>query len=607
VLVRKVTGSNRVARARNVFLRVNISLNGMLKGNEKHLSMLFAPLAVILLIFSTMPGDFSNSMNITASETNVTSLVSGSEAYSYDVQLEHMALSHYAFHAAGSAGAKEAADWIADQFESFSLKAEKEEFQFTSWDLLAKPTLIIDDDGNVVTTDDQKTIESFQSTHYSLPGNIFADLIVLPLPSAANPDEVGATPIGTLWNVINTAGKVVLVGQEVRWNHAWEETYKNKLTAERPAAVVYTWWYDWMTFVPDFFSSAGGRPLSSLGAYYWDLQIPVGFVNYGDGLWIRNRESSMNVSAKVVIESINGTGAYYNVVGKLPGYEESDKFVIVSSHYDTVMCAGFCDNGAGTSGVIELAKVLSEAVIRGLYYPKFTIVFVAFTAEELGLVGSINYVMKHEAEMGNIVAVINLDCIGSDKLSASETNPTVGFDLDQIVLSAAGDLGIDAALIGPGGSDQEVFRNPAWGNNYYLEMWGLNANIDIVSPVESSTLLISFPLQYRDKWNMGTPGWIHTSYDNSTSTETLNWVEPDDLEDHIKVAALTIMRISPSILSTDLDKDGTVNIIDLNIVARAFGSYPGHPRWNETADLSKDGWVDIKDIYKVARDYGKTV
>ena len=46
---------------------------------------------------------------------------------------------------------------------------------------------------------------------------------------------------------------------------------------------------------------------------------------------------------------------------------------------------------------------------------------------------------------------------------------------------------------------------------------------------------------------MGAPGWIHTSCDNSTSTETLNWVEVEDLENQIKVTALTIIRISPDI------------------------------------------------------------
>ncbi len=580
----------------------------MLTDHEEDFSKFFTLLIVAALMFPALLRErFSASDNLTPSETNLISLVNGSEAYSYGMQLELIALSRYAFRAAGSPGANEAADWIASQFESFGLETEKEEFQFKNWNLLSKPTLIIDDDGNITTTGDQETIKSFQSTHYSWPGNLFADLVVLPLPPAANPDEVGATPIGTLWDEIDTAGKVMLIGQEVRWNHAWEETYKNKLLAKTPAAVVYTWWYDWLAFVPDFFSSAGGRPHSSFGAYYWNLQIPVGFVNYEDGLWIRNRESGINVSAKFVIDSVIDAGSHYNIVGSLPGYQEPDKLVIVSGHYDSVMCAGFCDNGAGTSGVIELAKVFTEAVKRGLYYPKFTILFIAFTAEELGLVGSINYVMKHKAEMSNIVAVINLDCIGSDKLSISETNPSDGFDLDEIALEAAGDLNISATLTGPGGSDQEAFRNPAWGNSYYLGTWGMNADIDDAPPVESSALLISFPLFYRDKWSTGTPGWIHTSYDNSTSTDVLNWVEADDLENHIKVAALTVMRISPSFLSTDLNKDGTVDIIDLNIVARAYGSYPGHPKWDETADLNKDGSVNIKDIYKVARDYGKTV
>ena len=59
-------------------------------------------------------------------------------------------------------------------------------------------------------------------------------------------------------------------------------------------------------------------------------------------------------------------------------------------------------------------------------------------------------------------------------------------------------------------------------------------------------MLISSPLFFSDKWSLGAAGWIHTSYDNSTSTHTLNWLEIDDLEAHVEVAALTIVRVSPS-------------------------------------------------------------
>jgi hypothetical protein len=58
---------------------------------------------------------------------------------------------------------------------------------------------------------------------------------------------------------------------------------------------------------------------------------------------------------------------------------------------------------------------------------------------------------------------------------------------------------------------------------------------------------------------------------------------------------------------TDLNKDGTVNILDIFIVAQAFGSKPGDPNWNQNADINNDGTVNILDIFQVAWDFGRTV
>jgi PKD repeat protein len=58
---------------------------------------------------------------------------------------------------------------------------------------------------------------------------------------------------------------------------------------------------------------------------------------------------------------------------------------------------------------------------------------------------------------------------------------------------------------------------------------------------------------------------------------------------------------------TDLNKDGVVNILDIFIVAQAFGSKPGDSNWNVTADVNEDGTVNILDIFAVAWDFGKTV
>jgi endoglucanase len=65
--------------------------------------------------------------------------------------------------------------------------------------------------------------------------------------------------------------------------------------------------------------------------------------------------------------------------------------------------------------------------------------------------------------------------------------------------------------------------------------------------------------------------------------------------------------VNKTTLETDLNKDGTVNILDIFIVTKAFGSKVGDANWSEVADLNNDGIVDILDIFAIARDYGKTV
>ena len=60
-------------------------------------------------------------------------------------------------------------------------------------------------------------------------------------------------------------------------------------------------------------------------------------------------------------------------------------------------------------------------------------------------------------------------------------------------------------------------------------------------------------------------------------------------------------------ISTDLNKDGTVNIQDIFIVAKAFQTKPGDENWDPRADLDGNDLVNIIDLYEVAKDYGKTV
>ncbi len=57
----------------------------------------------------------------------------------------------------------------------------------------------------------------------------------------------------------------------------------------------------------------------------------------------------------------------------------------------------------------------------------------------------------------------------------------------------------------------------------------------------------------------------------------------------------------------DLDHDDTVNIIDIAMIANAYGSTTGSARYNPAADLNADGTVNIIDVAIAAADFGAPV
>jgi hypothetical protein len=65
--------------------------------------------------------------------------------------------------------------------------------------------------------------------------------------------------------------------------------------------------------------------------------------------------------------------------------------------------------------------------------------------------------------------------------------------------------------------------------------------------------------------------------------------------------------VASLVVSPDLNSDGKVDIVDVAIVAKAYESYPEHPRWNPIADVNKDDVINIIDIALIARNFGKTL
>ncbi len=132
-------------------------------------------------------------------------------------------------------------------------------------------------------------------------------------------------------------------------------------------------------------------------------------------------ESGKNVSSPLKGVKISGKVSYEisemvarNVIGKLPGNGmHKHEHVFIGGHYDHLgirrgqIYNGADDNASGTSGVIELAYELAKQPAR-----ERSLVFMAFSAEEIGLDGS-EYFVKHPTfPISTIVAMLNMDMIG---------------------------------------------------------------------------------------------------------------------------------------------------------------------------------------------------
>jgi len=117
-----------------------------------------------------------------------------------------------------------------------------------------------------------------------------------------------------------------------------------------------------------------------------------------------------------------------NVIGLLPGQGNLvDEYVVVGAHFDHVGMGGAGslapgtyaihngadDNASGTVGLLETARRIVEMAKQSPSdKPRRSIVFMTFSAEELGLIGSEYYVNHPRFELAKTVAMLNLDMVG---------------------------------------------------------------------------------------------------------------------------------------------------------------------------------------------------
>lgn len=168
-----------------------------------------------------------------------------------------------------------------------------------------------------------------------------------------------------------------------------------------------------------------------------------------------------------------------NIYGWLDGNDPKlkDEVVVVGAHMDHIgygpnysrsggsrIHNGADDNASGSVALLEIAEAFT--VLKG--QNKRTIVFMAFSAEEMGLKGSYHYVNNPKFPKGNPdinkhIFMLNMDMIGylgktkTLAMSDGSSSPDVGFIIKQ--LSEKYSFAKNITLRGSGGSDHAPFYN----------------------------------------------------------------------------------------------------------------------------------------------------
>jgi Zn-dependent M28 family amino/carboxypeptidase len=274
--------------------------------------------------------------------------------------------------AAGTPAGAQAADFIADRMRAIGLTdVHFEEFTFPQWKLVSK-TLSITIDGVAMSP-------GFDVFEAAGGGSITSAPIV----------DVGTATDGDLAGK-DLTGKIALVVRDPSFHRSAQ--FLN-VTGAGAAAMLYL--------------SIAPRNLRQVGSvrFGWEDKgtIPAITVGADDGKLVKDAVTAgKDVRATIDVQVTSTPAKGKNVVGTMVG--DKPEQLVLGAHFDT-WGSGSSDNG---SGVAELLAIAERRKKRGK--PKYTLVFVGFDGEEIGLYGGYDYLRKHAVVAKDpILGVINFE------------------------------------------------------------------------------------------------------------------------------------------------------------------------------------------------------
>jgi N-acetylated-alpha-linked acidic dipeptidase len=122
----------------------------------------------------------------------------------------------------------------------------------------------------------------------------------------------------------------------------------------------------------------------------------------------------------------NSTRPLYDVIAKIPGSEFPDQWILEGNHHDAWV-HGASDPLSGAAPLLETARALAELTRKG-WKPKRTIMLAFWDGEEFGLVGSTEFMEKHQEELAQkLVAYVNSDSSSKGRLGMGGSHTLEAF------------------------------------------------------------------------------------------------------------------------------------------------------------------------------------
>ena len=164
------------------------------------------------------------------------------------------------------------------------------------------------------------------------------------------------------------------------------------------------------------------------------LQGPVAPENWRGGLGITYHVGPGPAKVHLKVTSNWDLKPIYDVIGMLHGGDDAGQWVIRGNHFDAWV-NGADDPISGQAEMLEEARMLGELHKQG-WTPKRTIIYCAWDGEEPGLLGSVEWVETHLAELQqHAVAYLNSDSNERGHLGAGGTQ-----DLQNVISGVTHDI-----------------------------------------------------------------------------------------------------------------------------------------------------------------------